>query len=155
MAFQDYSINVTVDSQTHQLNNCICMYVSTRNTSLTKQPCFFVLLYMEWRKVRKTQLKRQFKDLRLTNVIAKGIVRVHPYCKFYFQAAHSKNYRLQIECWNQFILISLTKLLFNRVTLETTRPRGLWRASGIWKRFAFSTRSSQDCLTLCNIQGHD
>ncbi|XP_034079088.1 uncharacterized protein LOC117550702 [Gymnodraco acuticeps] len=52
---------------------------------LPEQPCFFFIPHKEWRKLRKTQQKRQFKSLHWTNVIAKGIRSVHPHCSFGFK----------------------------------------------------------------------
>ena len=75
------------------LLNCVLQFVSTTSSSadekeneeqyftqeLPKQPCF------EWKKLRKTQIKRRFQTLNWTVVMAKGIRSVHPHCSFAFK----------------------------------------------------------------------
>ncbi len=49
------------------------------------QSCFFFIEEKEWQALRKHQYGRLFQGLQWTNLIAKGIRSVHPYCSFGFK----------------------------------------------------------------------
>ncbi len=51
---------------------------------------FFFLLIANPGDLRKRQSQYQFRDLQWTNVIAKGIESVHPYCSIAFKRHHIK-----------------------------------------------------------------
>ncbi len=53
--------------------------------ALPAQPCFFFIEQKEWQALRKHQYGRLFQGLQWTNIIAKGIRSVHPYCSFGFK----------------------------------------------------------------------
>ncbi len=58
--------------------------------TLPRHPCFFFINSQSWRDLRKRQSQYQFRDLQWTNVIAKGIESVHPYCSIAFKRHHIK-----------------------------------------------------------------
>ncbi|KAF4097933.1 hypothetical protein G5714_021941 [Onychostoma macrolepis] len=69
-------------------------YISTESSeaedkffrcSLPQEPCFFFIDKKEWQDLRKHQKGRCFQGLQWTNVIAKGIRSIHPYCSFGFK----------------------------------------------------------------------
>lgn len=69
-------------------------YISTESSeaeekffqcSLPQDPCFFFIDKKEWQDLRKHQIGRCFQGLQWTNVIAKRIRSIHPYCSFGFK----------------------------------------------------------------------
>lgn len=58
---------------------------------LPQNPSFFFLDHKDWNIIKKKRKKRGFKGLQWTNIIAKGLRSIHPYCSFAF-----KRHRLKV-----------------------------------------------------------
>ncbi len=65
---------------------------------LPNKPCFFYIKHNDWVKLKRKQENRQFKSLNWTNVIAKGIRTVHPYCSFGFKRYTVKSLGSRKKC---------------------------------------------------------
>ncbi len=70
--------NVTTSTHSSEEEKCF-------TCALPAQPCFFFIEEKEWQALRKHQYGRLFQGLQWTNLIAKGIMSVHPYCSFGFK----------------------------------------------------------------------
>ncbi len=70
--------NVTTSTHSSEEEKCF-------TCALPAQPCFFFIEEKEWQALRKHQYGRLFQGLQWTNLIAKGIRSVHPYCSFVFK----------------------------------------------------------------------
>ncbi|XP_020557716.1 uncharacterized protein LOC105353816 isoform X2 [Oryzias latipes] len=68
----DFSAPSTIDLDTFQY-------------PLPAQPCFFVISKSDWQQLRRMQSGRRFHGLQWTNVVAKGLKSVNPYCSFGFK----------------------------------------------------------------------
>ncbi|XP_016393637.1 uncharacterized protein LOC107728078 [Sinocyclocheilus rhinocerous] len=81
-------------------------YISTQSSeeeikfftcSLPRQPCFFFIERKDWQELRQHQEGRLFQGLQWTNVIAKGIKSIHPYCSFAFKRHRVKTLGSQTQ----------------------------------------------------------
>ncbi|KAL0166046.1 hypothetical protein M9458_037890, partial [Cirrhinus mrigala] len=81
-------------------------YISTQSSeedikfflcSLPCQPCFFFIERKDWQELRQHQKGRLFQGLQWTNVIAKGIKSIHPYCSFAFKRHRVKTVGSQTQ----------------------------------------------------------
>ncbi len=60
-------------------------------------PCFFFIERKDWQQLRQHQEGRLLQGLQWTNVIAKGIKSIHPYCSFAFKRHRVKTLGSQTQ----------------------------------------------------------